>query len=364
MRCRERIWLVIFVLLIPASAVCQDNRKALDSLYAELDSLFASESMPPDLFKLADSLLAVDKAGLSSFQLRLGYVSEIVTAGRSFGLDQYGFTPSASYFHRSGFFAQATGFYSSQYDPSWYLTNLSVGYMYTGKSWFTGTVNHDFYLYNDSISNHSFSRSAEVSFLFHLPRFADAGVDYAYLYGEDQASRITAYFNGRFRLKLRGLINAITFMPGMSFQWGNSTIYSWRQPRTALTDLYGIIRNNRLPQISQRDMRRLTYLLETERANAYTFLLRQRSYSDEQISFLANQYYAGSLLTGDAFGFMNYAISLPVVFRSGRFSLLVNYTYNVPRALPGESFTYSPSGFFSTTLSWLLPFSASAKRNR
>jgi hypothetical protein len=51
---------------------------------------------------------------------------------------------------------------------------------------------------------------------------------------------------------------------------------------------------------------------------------------------------------------MNYCFSFPVMLSAGNFSLLVNYTYNVPVALPGEDFVYEPNGYFSTSLSYMM----------
>lgn len=331
----------------------QEPEPSLEALYGELDSLFAHETIPDDLFSLVDSLLALDSAKYSSLNLRLGYVSNIVSAGRNFGFDQYGFSPAATYYHHSGVFAGVTGYWSNEYDPGYYLNTFNLGYMRTVKESWVLSAGHDFYIFNDSIDDHSFDKSVQAAVYFQK-KWTDIGVDYAFLYGNDQAHRITARANGRLKIKTSGIIDGITFMPGASFQWGNANVFYLRQPRTAITDLYQIVQGNDYPKLGYRGYRRLVYLLEENRQLAAAYFLRERGYTRDQITNTIQSYYAEEFKIEDTFGFLNYSFSIPVSITAGKWNLLLNYTYNMPVALPGEEIEYEANGYFSTSLSYLL----------
>jgi hypothetical protein len=339
-------------ILIAFPAAGQNNSSELEPLYAELDSLFAEESIP-DLFRLADSILAAEDAKVSALLVRAGYVSQVVSAGRSLGINQYGFSPAISYFHHSGLSGGVTGYWSSEYSPAFYLTDINIGYNYTYQEKLTALATHDFYLYNDTLPDHSFDKSFQASLNYHFKHF-DVGADYGYLYGNASAHRVVAHSNATFKIKPRGFIDAVTFMPGLAFQWGNADVLYWRQPRTALSDLYWLIRNNNYPLLDRGEYLKLAYLLETDRELAARFFLRQRDYTPADIDNLFAQYYDGDYELEDTFGFMNFSFSIPVIIRAGKFSLLLNYTYNKPQPLPGENFTYDSNSFFSSSLSYMI----------
>ncbi len=353
MHCRAYRWVILLsIITLAPSAKGQDVRNELDSLYQELDSLFSDEAIPDDLFRLADSLLGLQNARISVLNVRAGYVSEVLSAGRAFGVSQYGFNPAVSYYHHSGLFGGVTGYWSNEYTPGYYLTDISVGYMRTtdNNKW-SMLADHSFYVFNDTLDDHPFRNSAQAALSYRFP-FADVGVDYSFLYGNSQAHRITAMANLRFRKNFRGWIESVTLMPGAAAQWGNADVLYVRQPRTALTDLYSIVRSNNYPRLTARDYIRLHHMLENDREQAAALFLFQREYSPEQIQRVIDQYYSGQLQSNNAFGFMNVNFSMPVIVRMGSVSILLNYTYNLPQALPGEDYTYDPSGYFSASVSW------------
>lgn len=347
----RKLIFLFFVLQVPV-AMAQDTQREVEELYDELDSLFADDPLPANLFQLVDSILAIENGKISAFNVRAGYVSEIQSAGRVFGINEFGYTGSLTYFHHTGFNAGVTGYGNSDYTPQYYMTDLFLGYMKTFKKNLTIQLNHDFYFYNDTLAYHPFDKSAQASVIYQY-KFLESGVDYALLYGDSESSRITAHLNGRIKFSFSKGIDAITLMPGCSFQWGNADIFYWRQPRAGLRDLYNMIKQNDYPRLGLGDYRRLVYLLETNREQAVRFFLRQRDYTPEQTDALMDQYYDGAIITENSFGFMNWNVSLPVLIRKGRFSLLLNYTYNLPQPLPGETTTYPASGFFSTSLSYM-----------
>jgi hypothetical protein len=343
----------LFFILIVSPSWAQESPRDVNELYEELDSLFADDRLPGNLFLLADSILALENAKISALNVRAGYVSEIQTAGRAFGLNQHGLTGAINYFHHSGFNAGVTGYANSYYSPAYYMTDLYLGYMYTYKEKLTLQFNHDFYIYNDSLLTYPFNKSAQVSVNYQV-RYADAGVDYAYLYGNREANRINFHLNGRIKFRFKKGIDAITIMPGCALQWGNADISYLRQPHAALTDLYKIINENKYPHLERKEYLRLMSLLEKNQGSAAIAFLRKRDYTSNQIASLFDAYYDGAVVTQNSFGFMNWNLSVPVLIRKSKFTLLLNYTYNMPQALPGETATYPASGYFSTSLSYML----------
>lgn len=348
---------MMFFLIVPSpllsQVTTQEKSKELTQLYAELDSLFADETIPANLFELADSILALENMKVSTLLIRTGYVSSILTAGRSLSLDQYGFSSGLSYFHHNGFFASVAAYTSDEYNPSWYLSEVSGGFTKTWKGKLTGTLEHGFYIYHDTLKSHLFHKTAQASLSYSF-NYADLGIDYNFLYGNEESHRISATANLRFKWIINQWIDAITFMPGASFQWGNADVLYWRQPRTAITDLYQIVVSNDFPRLTRREYLKLTYLLESNRELASRFFLRERNYQTEEIKTLMDLYYSRSVLSTNTFGFMNYSFSFPVIVRAGKFSLLVNYTYNLPQSLPGETVEFNPTGYFSTSLSYMI----------
>jgi hypothetical protein len=330
----------------------QDASANLNALYDELDSLFANESIP-DLFQLADSLLALDSSKVSALSFRAGYISRIVTAGRTYGFSQYGMVPSVRYYHHTGIQAGITGYWSSEFDPNYYLTNLSGGYMRTvGKHW-SFIASHDFYFYNDTLNSHAFNKSVQASALYHT-RFSDAGIEYGFLYGDENAHRLTATANGRIKLRTNGFINAIVLMPGASLQWGNANIYYLRQPRSAAAELYQVVKENKFPRLTLRNYATLVYLLEMNRLNAARMLLESRGYTNEQMRVMRDAYYNGQIKEDNVFGFMNYVLSIPVMMSHNHWTFTLNYTYNIPVSLPGEKFEYDANGYFSASMGYLV----------
>ena len=51
----------------------------------------------------------------------------------------------------------------------------------------------------------------------------------------------------------------------------------------------------------------------------------------------------------DVFGIMNFAISLPLSVSKGNFGFSFSYTYNIPRALSGETLTIAESTYVSAS---------------
>jgi hypothetical protein len=146
--------LVGFTLLLFTSKVFAQKKDSVsqklkaDSLLLSSSDLFG-ESDSLSIFQLIDSLLKAPdrKETGSSLVTRFGYNSNVVSSGRPFGIDQFGLTSGLSYYHKSGLYVDATGYWSQQYDPNYYLTIASAGYFNSIKKW-TYNLEYSHYFYN------------------------------------------------------------------------------------------------------------------------------------------------------------------------------------------------------------------------
>lgn len=93
------------------------------------DTLSSIDSL--SIFRLLDSLMQNldDLEETNQLALRAGYNSNINGYSNTAGLSQYGLSAGASFYHKSGLFADVTGYYSTEYEPHYYQTMASIGYM-------------------------------------------------------------------------------------------------------------------------------------------------------------------------------------------------------------------------------------------
>jgi hypothetical protein len=240
-------FIMIFILVVKAQA---QDEKSLNQLIEEMDSLFAAELLPLDLIDIVDKILASEDIKFSSLIFRTGYVSNITSAGRSFGFDKYGFVPSIMYSHYSGFNGSVTGYWGSAFEPKYYMTNASLGYMNNKHKHWSFSLNHDSFIFHDTLTDRPFGNSAQSAIYYQTKKF-DIGLDYAFLYGKETAHRISINPSFNIVVNIKKPIESIRFMPGLSFQWGNANILYLRQQRTKPFELFQIIRSNHLPQFER-----------------------------------------------------------------------------------------------------------------
>ena len=196
-----RVHILILLLLLSLPSIAQedsiDYAAELAKLELELDSI--------GIFSLFDSVLALDFKPPSEMNARFGYNSSVINAGRDFGIDQHGLTPGLSFYHRSGFFADATGFWNSEADPKYNLTMVSAGYLGNFSPKWSYSAGYERWIYNknttDSISvSYSFENSLSASASYDVTKWLTTGVDYSYLFGEETAHRIIGSVSGRFNI--------------------------------------------------------------------------------------------------------------------------------------------------------------------
>ena len=325
------------VMVLGSYSTASSQDYDLDSLINETlayDSLLLEELAQDSLsiIDLIDSLIH-GKFKFSSLMIRTAYTSNIMNAGRDFGINQYGFSLGASYYHKTGLFGDLTSYWNSDVEPHINPTTVTLGYMgsITPKWSVIASYEHFFYTQDESFDGilYPITDALNASTYLDLKHFS-IGVDYSFMFGYETAHRIRPNMYGIIRIKTRGFIDEIDIFPSASILLGNAMIYYLDENYTQLQsmlDQYGI---NNFQQFRQRRPRLAQYLLD----NYVTYEER----------------------TENVFGVMNYSLSLPIMIRMSRFTLSTSYYINFPVALPGEEIDLSPNSYFNVSLLYSIPF--------
>lgn len=280
-----------------------------DSLsFSKLDSIFsASDSL--SIFGMIDSLLNQSYDLGSSLVARAGYNSNIVTAGRTIGINQKGATAGLSYYHKSGLYADLTSYWSQEYNPTLYLTIASVGYLKVISKRYSVMASYDRFIYNNNDINTETPLTNMVAFSNFLDfKPITIRLDYSYYFGNESAHRLTPGVLISLRKYNFIGLDRISFMPSFQMLFGSAIITT------------------------------------TQFITSYRKLSRYRQY--DQIKF----------------GLMNYAVSFPLRITKKDWSLMASYTYNWPVALPGEDSVIPENSFVSITISKTINFGTKAKK--
>jgi hypothetical protein len=232
----------------------------------------------------------------SQLAVRLGYNSNVLSAGRTLGIEQFGLSPSLSFYHKSGFYADVTGYWSKDFDPAYYLTVLSAGYMHTFSKYFSITGNYDRYFYNTDIS--------------------DQYIDFTNTLG------VTPYLDYKF----------LSFRLDYSFFFGNQTAHRL-MPALGLN----LVKRNFL-KIQKISLLPSAYmLLGNEKSTELVFKKNGIDYT---------------IVEKEVFGIMNYAFSFPVYVSHKNLSFYVGYTYSIPKKLANEITVPPESGYISAGITY------------
>jgi hypothetical protein len=301
----RRSWLVIIVL----SASFGVNSQDADSLLLKNDLLTYSDSL--NIFNLIDSLLSLpDEKPVSHFGFRLMYNSNVLAAGRTLGIEQFGLAPGIAYYHKTGLYADASFFWSNDFEPKYYLTILSAGYMHSFSKTFSIIASYDRYFYRFEEDFTPYENAITISPFLDF-KYATFRFDYSYFFGDQQVHRLMPSLSGNLEKKNFLGLDKVSFMPGVFVLLGNETITEIILPQTPAEWIIAWIKiRNGLPW----------YTIETR----------------------------------NEFGIMNYAISAPLYIHYRNWTFSASYTYNIPKALPGETLTFSESGFVSASIMYLL----------
>ena len=317
-----------------SASLCQSEN--IDSLLNETlayDSLLLEELALDSLsiIDLIDSLINNDFR-FSSLLFRVGYTSDIMYAGRDFGVRQYGFSGGLSYYHKTGIFGDVTSYWNSDVEPHVSPTTITLGYMgsITPKWGFVASYDHYFYSnknYEEVI--YPLTNSLTASTYYDLKHFS-FGIDYAFMFGQETAHRLRPNIYGIIRFKNLGFIDEIDLFPSASMLLGNQTIYYLDENYSQVQSMIQKHGYNNFNAFRNNHPRLARYII----SNNITY--------DEH--------------TANAFGIMNYSLSLPVMVRINYFTISAGYYVNFPVALPGENIDFSPNNYFITALLYTIPF--------
>lgn len=300
-------------LTIWAASFCPLQAQDADSLFLNIPDSLLTYSDSLSIFNLIDSLLTLEEASpRSSMAVRLSYNSNVQYAGRTLGINQFGLTPGLSYYHKSGLYADVSGYWSDEFEPNYYLTILSAGYMHSFSKKFAFAAYYDKYFYTLEDTYIPYTNGITVSPMldFKLITFQ---LDYTFYFGEEHANRImpSVAINLEKR-KLWGL-DRISFSPGFYVLWGDQSFTNVLIPST---------RDEWIEALKRLNQGKTWYTTETFRE----------------------------------FGIMNYSISVPLTIQCNNFNFTVSYMYSIPKALPSETLTLTESGFLSAGISYYINF--------
>ncbi len=298
-------YVFILALLIFGKAFAQkrdsiNQKSRADSLLLSTGNLFG-ESDSLSIFQLIDSLLKApnkQETG-SSIAARAGYNSNVVSSGRPFGFDQFGLSSGLTYYHKSGFYFDATGYWSQQYNPNYYLTIASAGFFNSVKKW-TYNIEYSRYFYNTPSGAdvyNPYTNLIGLSNFFNVKPFLFR-FDYSVYFGDKSAQRLMPAIMLNLTKKNWLGFSKISFFPGLIILAGTEVI--------------------------DRVQRKLIRL----KPPTYAVVTSSKT----------------------EFGVMNYSLSFSLSASIKNWSFLANYSYNFPQALPGEQISLENSGYITASI--------------
>lgn len=309
-----RCW--IFALIFSASWASL-NAQDVDSLLAK-ETLTSQDTLT--IIDLIDSLLTLGDDLKSQLAVRVGYNSNVLEAGRTLGIENFGLAPAISYYHKSGFYADLTGYWSKDFEPEYYLTVASAGYMYIFSKHLSLMANYDRYFYASSSSYIPYQNTLSLTPSIDFKPLS-LTINYSYYFGDQHAHRIMPGLTCTIeKKKLWNTIDRIALLPSFYALFGDQTISTVEYVK---------------PETGNRDQ-----IIEA-----------LRNFRDFRIYGVMKQ--SDKYL----FGVMNYTISLPLSITYKDWSLMVTYAYNIPKALGDEPLTISESSYVSGSLTYFFNLS-------
>lgn len=317
--------LAILISLLSACPAISQAQHA-DSLLVNKDSLklgtltsFFTHEDSLGIFDLIDSLLKMEPLkGTSMIGVRLGYNSNIIADNRTFNVSQFGLAPGVSYYHKSGLYSDFSAYYSREYDPNFYLSIGSAGYLKTVTKWYSLLTEYSHYFYNqpkDSTVSVPYTDHVGLSNYFQVKR-AILRLDYYFYFGDKTAHRIMPSLGVNLMKRKWGGMDRISFYPTFNVLFGTEEIITYElYPDFLARYLYNRTNTPKKPLVYQRK--------HTE------------------------------------FGVMNYSISTPISITKKDWTFLISYTYNIPKALPGENLSLQSSGYLSFSITRYFSFGSS-----
>lgn len=306
------------------------------------------------IFFLFDSLLNTPTRPSSELNIRMSYSNNMVTAGRNYGINQQSFSPGLSFYHRSGIYADYSGFITTTTDPAYNMSMASLGYLGTiGEKW-NYNASYEHWVYHDEQAESNLSNSLGLSATFNT-KLAYGTVDYSFLFGHETAHRIIGGLTGNIAFGEVWIFKSFSLLPTINVIFGNDDITLYRISETD--------RNRRLLTIFELSREDILELYEQGligQGEMREFLRTRRLSTSSELSTEQEERLT-EILKGleqqeNVFGLMNYSFSLPLMMTTGKFSFLISYSYSVPVALPGEDFSMEAIGYLGAAITYRIPF--------
>jgi hypothetical protein len=309
-----RCWISLLILASASGLRAQDADASL--LQADSTTFSAADSL--SIFSLIDSLLELQELQSSQLALRLSYNSNVLSAGRTLGIENFGLSPGVSYFHKKGFYADASAYWSKDFKPSYYLTVLSAGYMKDVTKNFSIMAGYDKYMYNLSGDDVyiPYRNTLSVTPIIDVSLMS-LSVNYSFYFGDQYAHRIMPGLSATIERRKFWKFDRVAVAPSFFLLWGNEVITT------------------------------ITYDFPE------TFLERRENFRKYNVP------YKTVITEKDVFGIMNYAVSVPLNISYKNWGFSVTYIYNIPKALPGEPETLSESTYLTGSLLYLIDLRSS-----
>ena len=279
-----------------------------DPILAEMDSILNSADST-SILDLIDSIMLAPSVRLrSQMAVRVGYNNNIIANGAS-SFSQYGLTTGASFYHKSGAYADLSSYYSEQYKPAVYLTVGAVGYLGLINKYWSVMAEYDHYFYtpakDGSDTYTPYTNNLYLSNYFKVKKVVFR-FDYNFYFGELHAHRFTPAVGLNLSKKKWLGMDRVTFLPTASLWYGSDTVTEY------------------VPNFSNKK---------------------------ERLLLIAQGKPIWRLEDKVAWGIVNYSLSFPISFVYKKdWSLLVSYNLNFQKGLPGESVTSYRVGYFGASL--------------
>lgn len=336
----------------------------LAALEAEMDSL--------SIFNLIESMLSLESSPSSELNIHASFTSSVTSAGRDYDINQKGLSPGLSYYHKSGIYADLSGYWNSDIEPNYNPTVFSLGYLSTFNENWSYNLDYEKWLFNPGdTSENPLTNSIGASLNYDF-KFIDVGLDYSLLFGNKTAHRIIGSLSSSISLGKWSVFDNIRLYPSGNIQYGNATITQLRITRQQLNEQWANIYQQIIDFSDLNDFQQQTTIRSIETAFENGRITERRrdrlidlintaqNLTAEEIQELQdivdNGYEESILENSNAFGLMNYSFSLPIALSIKNLSIILSYTYSIPVALPGEFFEVDPVGFFGASISYRIPF--------
>ncbi len=300
---------------------------SLLEVYLKLDSVWLAEIERDSLsiFSLIDSI--VSNQPKSQIALRTSYNSKVFNIGRDYGIDQYSITNGVSYYHKSGLYADLSGYYYSGISPHYNATAITLGYSsFISPKWgYNLNVSRTFFdqLDESASFNNTLNYNLGVS-TFYYSKYLTVGLDYIYSFGSEEvnAHRIVPSLTFTPHLKTKGFLKRIKFNPILYATYGTETLYS--------EQYNNIIVRNLIKKIGHRN-----------------FMRAYRRGNDELFNLIYD------IKVSDYFGLLNVQMTFPIQYHHKKFTGTLSYNVNVPVTIPGEELDSQVNGYFGISLYYL-----------